>query len=54
MGGGYGERVCVCVRERKRENLSLELNLLLFYNDYKLGRMSLFIWLLKSNNKIIT
>ena len=30
---------------------NLNLNLFLFYNDYKLGRMPLFIWSLNISNR---
>ena len=42
---------CVC---GERENLSLNLNLFLFYNRYKLGRMPLFIWPLIQNYNLST
>ena len=30
--------------EKERKNLNLNLHFFLFYNGYKLGRMSLFFW----------
>ena len=40
--------------ERGRDRMIWDLNLFLFYNGYKLGRMPLFIWPLDINSRIIT
>ena len=41
-------------RERERERERENLNLFLFYNDYKIGRMPLFIWPLIQNYNLST
>ena len=40
--------------ERGTENSNLNLNLFLFYNDYKLDRMPLLIWPLIKNYNLST